>query len=733
MKNMKKFVSLILCLTTVISLCAVFSGCGLLDGGLFGGKEAKGTDGAKILLARERLSESHAGQKSSIWAQVGSFVSLRSENSALTQLISSNSASPSFVGYTQSGGKGRWTDFGVTSEIKDSYTQFIDPIDNAAAMLAETIVSLKKDVGVTEKWVGDLLLIVGENSDTVVHLNGSDRIDVSTRYTTEDAKCVYEMYTFMDYGNGQTGRILNVCIPGEHYEYMFMHSDGFNDFFIADKAHGYWTMNRFSGDFGSLIFDMSFVKDGIGYGGILQTMPDGSTSVSNLNVFLPNDERDLFIITEMPNYDEQGASNKVFEIKLCLSAVTSGISAISTTAPERVYKEEYGGAGMVYMMREGNGSTTVELSNGKSFSPNASLTDKITYIESNVSYSPEYHANCYTGYLRFNVLANDVSEALSLLEKQLYESGITLYTDTSLVSEAYSHASLMAEDYGTYTEWNGYQLDSPEAISNAQAVLVANFDRAFGIYESVKDNEKASKSTKISAKETLTAFDFVSAESVNYSNGVISVDHLALSIDETNLLEEGTGYAIRLGLVRRDTDGKLIAMTMVPLEADSNISSSFGGGSSFALAASNAFRLPVACSEGEYVVVAYIATVDEGIRVTEMSPLAIYSAEEGKLESEVMEASVRRSGDNLLVTYEVKLSEWTECDVTKSSYTYEEIHKQLLRGALAKGYPAEGATVQTESGQPLSQGKTYGAGVYRLKFLTPTAQGFVEAYMYCQF
>ena len=733
MKNMKKIISLMLCAATVISLCAVFSSCGLLDGGLFGGKEAKGTDGAKILLARERLSESHAGQKSSIWAQVGSFVSLRSENSALTQLISSNSASPSFVGYTQSGGKGRWTDFGVTSEFKDSYTQFIDPIDQAAAELAETIVYLKENVGVTEKWVGDHLLIVGETSETVVYLNEQDRIDVSTRYTTEDAKCVYEMYTFMDYGNGETGRILNVCVPEEHYEYMFMHSNGFNDFFIADKSHGYWTMNRFSGSGESLIFDMAFVKDGIGYGGILFTHEDGSTSVSNLNVFLPNQERDLFGIDEMLSYNGNGEPVKTFEIDLYLSAVTSGISAISTTDTQGVYSEVYGGSGTVYLMFEGNGSTTVELSNGKSFAPNSALTQNITYIETVIRYSPEYHADCYTGHLRFSVTANDAAAALSMLEKHLNESGISLCTDTSMVAEAYSHASLMAEDYGTYTEWNGYQLDSPSAITAATAVLVDNFDGAYSLYESVRNNEKASKSTKISAKETLSAFDFVSAESVTYSNGVISVDHLALSIDDTNLLEEGMSYAIRLGLVRRDTDGKLIAMTMVPLAANSIISESFGGGNSFSLKVSNAFTLPAACSEGEYVVVAYIATADEGIRVTEMSPLAVYSAEEGKLDSEVMDVTVQRSGDELRVSYGIKLAEWTECDVTKSSYTYEEIHKQLLRGALAKGYPAEGAVVQTQDGQSLSEGKTYGAGVYRLKFLTPTSQGFVEAYMYCQF
>ena len=730
---MKKLISLALCAATVLSMTVVFSGCGLFNKGILGGKDAKGTDGAKILLARERLSESHAGQETNIWAQLGYFVSLRSDNTALTQLISSNASSPSFVGYSQSGNTGRWTDFGVTSQFKDSYTQFIDPIDRAAAELAQTIVYLKENVGVTEKWVGDYLLIVGETSETVVYLNEQDRIDVSTRYTTEDAKCVYEMYTFMDYGNGQTGRTLNVCIPGEHYEYMFMHSDGFNDFFIADKAHGYWTMNRFSGNGNSIIFDMAFVKDGIGYGGVLFTHEDGSTSVSNLSVFLPNDERDLFAIDEMLGYNENGELVRTYEIDLHLSAVTSGISAISTTNTQGVYSEEYGGSGMVYLMLEGNGSTTVELSNGKRFSPNSALTNNITYLETVINYSPEYHADCYTGHLRFNVTANDAAEALSMLEKQLYESGIRLCSDTALVAEAYSHASLIAEDYGTYTEWNGYQLDSPEAVANATDVLVKNYNAAYGIYESVKNNEKASKSTKISAKETLTPFEYVSVGSTAYANGVINVSGLSLSVSDTDLLESGMGYSIRLGLTKRDANGELIAMTMVPLSCSTGKVSTYDGGKAFSLTADGSFTLPLACSEGEYVVVAYIATADEGIRVTEMTPLALYSAEEGKLDSEVMDVTVRKSGDNLLVTYDVKLSEWTECDFTKSSYTYEEIYKQLLRGALAKGYPAEGAVVQTENGQALSESETYGAGVYRLKFLTPTAHGFVEAYMYCQF
>ena len=257
--------------------------------------------------------------------------------------------------------------------------------------------------------------------------------------------------------------------------------------------------------------------------------------------------------------------------------------------------------------------------------------------------------------------------------------------------------------------------------------------RAYSIYESVKDNERISKSSKISANETLTAFEYASVGSTAYAKGCITVSDLALSVTDTSLLESGMEYAIRLGLVRRDADGNLIAMTAVPQSCDKLQAVSYDGGRALALTSSASFTLPAACSEGEYTVVAYIATADEGIRVTEMAPLAVYSAEEGKLESEVMDVTVRKNGDELTVSYDVKLSQWTECDSLKSSYTYEEIYKQLLRGALATGYPAENAVVQTENGQPLSPDQTYGVGVYRLKFLTPTAQGFVEAYMYCQF
>ena len=114
-----------------------------------------------------------------------------------------------------------------------------------------------------------------------------------------------------------------------------------------------------------------------------------------------------------------------------------------------------------------------------------------------------------------------------------------------------------------------------------------------------------------------------------------------------------------------------------------------------------------------------------------MLPVAFFSAEEGKLDSEFMDVTVKRSGDKLFIDYEIKLSETFVATMEKDSYTYDEIKTMLLRKVLAKGYPLSDAVVETSSGEALSESKAYGEGIYRLKYRVNTSDGLVEAYMYC--
>ena len=741
-KTLKKLIAIVLCLCLLSSMTVIFSGCGFLFGG-----SAKGTEGAKILLARERLDENLIGQKADVWSSLG-FNLLSAPDSGITysSLGSTNANTISRLSCDFTSDKVTWSEFGAYSDLKDSYTQFIDPIDNDAVEFAQTIATLKKDVGVTGKWVSvnaltgrKIMLVVTESSDIVIEIGDWGDVHVSIRYTDESGKNIYEMYSFMSYDDGTTGKIVNKCIPGERYEYMYQNSGGFNDYFIADKSLGYWTMNRFDlRDYG-VFFDIGVVKDGLAYRGMATINNDGTTSVDDrYEFFLPNEERDAVSTTKYSHHGLLNSESSPMLITVHTSNILSGLDNIAVTGANnvsKVYSEEYGGSGIVHMVRSDNYIAGAQLSNGTYLAPLTKINDEIGFVEAEVSYSPEYHGDCYVGKLIFEVAADSFTEGYAKLLDYLGSQGVSLYTNPQTVLELYNYAQLMSEDFGDYTTFNGYKLNSIDNTAAAISVLEERYDEVYAIYDEYKDADSISLGTKISANETLTAITSKHMGSNSYANGVITSSGISLEIKDTSLLEEGMTYELRLGLALKLADGSISKVNVVPFEQSVSNPVEYTGKGSFGVSMTSEAYLtvPEYFSEGEYVVVAYIATADEGIRVTEMTSVAFYSADEGTIESDYMDVSVRLDGENLVLSYDIKLAEWTQSDIKKSTYTYEEIEKELLHGVLAKGYPADGATVQREDGTALSENESYGAGTYRLKFLTPTHDGFVEAYMYCSF
>ena len=741
-KTLKKALAIILCLCLLASITVIFSGCGFLFGG-----SAKGTDGAKILLARERLDEDLIGQKADVWSSLG-FNLLSAPDSGITysSLGSTNANTIAKLSCDYTADNVTWMDFGTYSDLKDSYTQFIDPIDDDAVEFAKTIATLKKDVGVTGKWVSvnaltgrKIMLVVTESSDIVIEIGDWEDVHVSIRYTDESGKNIYEMYSFMSYDDGTTGKIVNKCIPGERYEYMYQNSGGFNDYFIADNSLGYWTMNRFDlRDYG-VFFDIGVVKDGLAYGGTVTLNTDGTTSVgNNFDFFLPNEERDAISTAPSSWHNVLGNEKEPMLISVHLSNILSGLDKVTVTGAEnvtKVYSEEYGGAGIVHMVRGDSYIAGAQLSNGTHLAPLSKISEDIGFVEARVSYSPEYHGNCYVGELVFDVNADSFTEGYAKLLNYLNSQGVSLYANTETLLQLYGYAQLMSEDFGDYTTFNGYKLNSIENTAAAISVLEERYDEVYAIYDEYKDADSITLGSKISTNEELTAISSKHMGSNSYANGVITSSGISLEIKDTSLLEAGMLYEIRLGLALKLADGSISKVNVVPFEQTLSNPVEYTGKGSFGVSmTSNAsLSVPEYFSEGEYVVVAYIATADEGIRVTEMTPVAFYSADDGTLKSEYMDVSVRLDGENLVISYGIKLAEWTQSDLKKSTYTYEEIEKELLHGVLAKGYPADGATVQREDGTLIYEGENYGAGTYRLKFLTPTHDGFVEAYMYCNF
>lgn len=699
-----------------------------------------GTEAAKLLLARERLDENALDSSLDFWKEespsLPTAVSKAVEKSGLTAkaLSVKNAADTRGLAitptaeFTNGENYYEWADFPAYSDSLGSLESFVESVEDDAEEVAKMIGVMKNKVGITDKWVKGVargsdhyMLRVEDDTEYLYSKNpkqekGYAAYTVAKRQTRADAKNIYEMYSYYNYQDGTTGDIRMQYIPGERYESMYDNSNGFNDYVIVEKSRGYWTTMRFNGRDGlDYSFDVSVIKDGLGYNTFLTLNGDGEPSAAWYTVFDPVAEREIFRISY---------SWKSYYINTHFSAIKSGLQSV------RVYGDLRNEA---YVERGGyeysNAPLTLVTANGEVAA--GSKVGDVEYTEAVIQYDPMEHF--YHGYFALEIDTSEwapCSEALEKLQVFYDSCGIELYCDMDVVERNFSLAKELAESFGSTYEWNGYKLSNLENMRKANEVLYDWYAASKAEYERVKDFETVSARQKLARGVDFASFASMAGGESSYKDGVVTVPTLTANIKDTKLFENGLQYELKIGLALRDEKGELHSENTVALEGGTGAAVTFDG-SEMRFEQSGDFVLPKNLSSGEYMVVAYVATAAEGIRVSKMQPIAFLSSEDGSVTSEAMEIQVNKSGENLLVTYSVKLKKEVEIVQIKESYTYAEIRQILMREILAAYYPAPNATLENASGDALNGDETLTEGGYRMKCYVATADGLAEAYVYC--
>lgn len=288
---MKKTVSLILVIALMIGMTSIISGCRKID---------SGTEAAKLLLANERLDEKILTD--GIDLGVPGFGTLTG-GEKMAEL-------PKYY----SDGRVREAD-GALFDLNEysalnQFESFIINIEHEAKRVAEDITFMKNNVGVVDKWVavgleGKQMLRVFDTYDVLLVNDYDGYQNVFYRYTDENANNVYEMYSFVNYDDGENGKIKTIFIPGERYEYFFDHSDGFSDYVIIEKSRGYWVLTRF------------------GYGYLEET----GEEFSNICTLMINNDLIYNVDLEMRNID--GSDGSVRMLGCNVTDMISGKNMIS--------------------------------------------------------------------------------------------------------------------------------------------------------------------------------------------------------------------------------------------------------------------------------------------------------------------------------------------------------------------------------------------------------------------
>lgn len=727
---MKKILAITLATCTLASIALSAVACNKVD---------SGTEAAKLLLANQRLDENLVGKKLDLGTVVESSKTVPTATSSIAtndtatalatkttqrqvpqKAFAKNTATP-----TKETSSATWSpDFAQYSYSLEEFTQFLKSIENRMIEVAEDITHMKTKVGITDKWVKRLteeqMLRVQEDRDEL-YTRRKNSYHVHYRYTNENASNVYESYSFESYNDG-SGIVRNVFIPGERYEYMFQHSNGFYDYFIADNSRGYWMNTRFSfldveGEGKSANFFPYIIKDGLGIGATL-SMHEGWGDVGIQNggysIFDPNADRELFRVMEWENS---------YEFNLSTAAIRNGLTSVSASD---FYYHAHANKPISHYL------DTLTTKNG-------------TYQKTETTNLPEdqfkftggdmhYHESKkqHYGNIQFSIKDEDLSlnNASKKFEDHMNDIGLSLYCDMDAVAGSLNHASLLAQNFGETFTWNGYEMNSIANVVSAWNILQDQLETAQADYDKVKNFEVVRDRQQLDKNVSFAPLTVATNANNNFEGEKLSISNLSVSTNDTTLFEAGTEYVAKIGLALLDANGNPSATNIVPISGAKSTAVLFNG-NSISLTISGEYSIPETLDQGDYAVVAYIVTKDEGIRVTELKKLAFVNVEEGNLLSEAMLIEVKKSqNDIMLVKYRIKNQRSFTITATKPSYTYNEIKRAINIEILKYGAPDPNATLQDGNGNSISESQSLGAGTYRMTCYLLTSAGLAHSYIY---
>lgn len=702
---MKKIISLVLMLSVIVCAMSALTSC---KKKIKGGAEA-----AKLLLANERLDESIVSAPIDIGLTAnGRSASL---SSAMSAVVRFNQAA-----YYGSESKHTWSSFPAHNDTASQFDSFFINIESQASRSAESIEMMKQNIAVVDKWVelGNVrrMLRVYDDTDVLISIEDDYLLDVCYRYTDENANNVYEMYQIYEI-DGSSAEIRTLYIPGSRYESHYIYGGGFEDYVIMENSRGYWVGTRYG--YGT-------TETGAGFVNATQiVVKDDFCYSANINI--NGDYNDgLPVVSSYAIVDLKSGSeliNLSFNDDHCnftlgASGIASGL--VSLGADESYVIEGLTETGSVNKLVTANGVYTPnDFQDGK---PNG-------FVGGSVSY--DHALGIPRGYI--NMLCayegSGIEAAFDAVVGVLDKYGLTLRRSNDEIYSQLLHASELGEDFDEVFEWNGYLINGIENFELARDALRADYASARADYEAVKDFPVSDERQKLAASVDFARLELIGAEANSYADGIVTIGGVTVELGDDELLESGRDYALVVALSLVDEDGNPISVNTVALDGTTPTAVGYSGGK-LALGAAGSYNIPKNLTEGDYALVVYAASADDGIRVSDMLKLGSFSTYSEKLESAAMDITVSSAADTLHFSYAIKNSYTVEIISGGKQYTDEEIEHIIKIEVLKKGAPFVGAVLEYADGTAVGDSSTLGVGSYRMMCFLYTADGPAQSYIY---
>lgn len=737
---MKKAMAFLILLAMITSLLA---GCTSLGGNdVF---ELDAGSAVKLLLAEERLNAALLKNKGNVFeegAAVMSTLAVKAIGSvhraneyktetATVRRLGTSQATVKRLGaddqviFDNAYGGGKVTfdgenylfsDFVETSNSYDTFSATANYIAAMAEDAAALIDSIKKNVRIVDKWVmvdgnTEYYLHVGENEE-ILYERTPYNYKICKRYKNEAGNNVYEFLSH-EAENGFVDKL--TYIPGLHFETARgWYTDGNfeqSDYLICDNAKGYWETYWVGPHPTHVNVSYMVMKNDICYDSFYDPAAE---KINFLKIISADKTSDIFWYQ-----GDEAAEGVEFEIHF------SGFNSIKGVLTDEVTMFDMGGElGPVPMPKDGE-NLTLLLTNGKTIKTGDTFLDgkaKVTAIRTSMVYPH------YIGSLAISITAPTVNERLELFKEFLREAGFTSRHNLNGVVSGVVRAFDELREITKYHVWNGINQSNEDNVRRAIAIENEKTVSFMKLYDAVKNAQVIDFSNKVAAELNahFAATSVVAYRDTVYAGQSISIGSLTLSVSDTLLFIEDQAYTVNFALA---SDAGLVHLE----KKTGSGTASFREGNSFSVTVESVTLDIPALVDGEYRLVAYIAT-DDGVRSSAYTAFAFDTVDtEGEAIIEKTKVTASQANDGgLILTYAVMADVHTTLS-REGSLNYEELYTHIAGIACEHGIPSSGSLeMQTDY-------ETYTAmtgneaeiasGVYRLAYDMQngekTANGFI--------
>lgn len=559
-------------------------------------KVSFGTDGAKYLLAQNRLNATTLDDSTGIFE--GEKVLLKLANKIKMSRQKLNNTAEDTVNVTDTSVE--WdADQKDYSNSMSYFLNLTSSVEADAKRGANLIKHIKKYIRVINVWVKDgskaYLLAVDNNSETLYEKSSSQTF-ICKRYTNEQGQDVYELYY-----NNSVGQSRMKYIEGALVEYYHSnHTTDFKHHFMADNKKGYWDV---FGWLGEEKYTATIIKDDIIYDYIGVS---GETNSPLLDVVSNDRKNDVITINDLNEIKIYPTAFEGFDKLVVEIQSPDDVGEANSNSSHKV--EIVDGTYNVF----GNADVNVILDDGTILKP-GQLTDTVNYDRTTIQY--QFLDNVYFNIIELRVDGSTIEDVFANLKDFLEQYNITCKYDFNQIIENVLVAQDEIKSNALYKTWNGVVINSKESMLKAAELENVKFD----IYKEMINKAKEYETIDLADQDvvyTNAAFASIEAsskEKIKFDGERIIIDNLKFTVTNTVLLDKLETYSVSFGVVPKDNESDVIILSS---KLDSF---AYDGSDSYTISFSGEVEL-LDLEIGEYIPVFYLSTSD-GIRISLVEPL----------------------------------------------------------------------------------------------------------------